>query len=251
MLENTHIRAEKGVGELFAQHFDCRSKSDNIARMCARRTRRRLAHGVGGKMAATKNRNALRSIRLLEEALTLLIAEKPYDKITVTDITRRADLNRGTFYAHFQSVDQLMNQTMDDLTERLSASLSPLVSGSFFQDPMPLLQRIGDFVCDNLALIRKLVDNDRLGPFLTAIMNRLAERLHKMIRQEYPDAGDYPVQVVDFVLGGVRDSYGSWLEGTYGRDGVDELNQNLCRLIVAVGSTLDEKVETSDPGREG
>lgn len=201
-------------------------------------------------MAATKNRNALRSIRLLEEALTLLIAEKPYDKITVTDITRRADLNRGTFYAHFQSVDQLMDQTMDDLTERLSASLSPLVSRSFFQDPMPLLQRLGDFVCDNLSLIRKLVDNDRLGPFLTAIMNRIAERLHQMIRREFPDSGNYPVEVVDFVLGGVRDAYGSWLEGTYGSETVEELNQSLCRLIVAVGSTLCEKGEASGPERE-
>lgn len=92
---------------------------------------------VGGNVEAIRNRNAQRSVRLLEEALTLLIAEKPYDKITVSDITRRADLNRGTFYAHFDSVDQLMRQTMDDLTEKVSASIDPLVTNSFFQDPMP------------------------------------------------------------------------------------------------------------------
>ena len=54
-------------------------------------------------MEASRNRNAQRSVRLLEEALTLLIAEKPYDKITVSDITRRADLNRGTFYRSFRT----------------------------------------------------------------------------------------------------------------------------------------------------
>ena len=133
---------------------------------------------VGGSVEAIRNRNAQRSVRLLEEALTLLIAEKPYDKITVSDITRRADLNRGTFYAHFDSVDQLMRQTMEDLTEKVSASIDPLVTNAFFQDPMPFLRQISDFVCDNLALTRKLVDNDRLGPFLGALMDRIERLLY-------------------------------------------------------------------------
>ena len=50
-----------------------------------------------------KNRNALRSKRMLAQALSELILEMPYEKITVSAITRRADLNRGTFYAHYDN----------------------------------------------------------------------------------------------------------------------------------------------------
>ena len=54
------------------------------------------------------NRNAQRSIRLLKEAFMELLAEKPYESITVSNVARKADLNRGTFYAHFDNVDDLM-----------------------------------------------------------------------------------------------------------------------------------------------
>lgn len=202
-------------------------------------------------MEASRNRNAQRSIRLLEEALTLLIAEKPYDKITVSDIARRADLNRGTFYAHFDSVDQLMRQTMDDLTEKLSASIDPLLTNSFFRDPMPLLRQISDFVCDNLALTRKLVDNDRLGPFLGALMGRIEGHLRELARREDPDGGNFPLETVDFLLGGVRNAYASWLEGAYGSEGMDDLNRSLCAFIRAIGVMLERRKAERAAGSAG
>lgn len=205
----------------------------------------------GGNVEASRNRNAQRSVRLLEEALTLLIAEKPYDKITVSDITRRADLNRGTFYAHFDSVDQLMRQTMDDLTEKVSASIDPLVTNSFFQDPMPFLRQISDFVCDNLALTRKLVDNDRLGPFLGALMDRIERHLHDIARSEDPEGGNFPLETVDFLLGGIRNAYASWLEGAYGNEGIDDLNQSLCAFIKAVGVVLERRRRERAGGEGG
>ena len=82
---------------------------------------------TGGK---TRNRNAERSVRLLESAFLELLAEKPYEKITVTDVTARADLNRGTFYAHFKNMDDLMNTAVDTLTDTLSNLLVQVMDPS-------------------------------------------------------------------------------------------------------------------------
>ena len=43
----------------------------------------------------------VRTRKLLIEAFLSLMAEKPFDEITVQDITTRATVNRATFYAHF------------------------------------------------------------------------------------------------------------------------------------------------------
>ena len=51
-------------------------------------------------MAKAEYRSAIRSRKLINEALADLLTEKPLDKITVTDVVSRADINRGTFYAH-------------------------------------------------------------------------------------------------------------------------------------------------------
>lgn len=58
-------------------------------------------------------RNAARSRRLIRDALLELLDEKPLEKITVTDITKRADVNRGTFYLHYNSVNEVISELQD------------------------------------------------------------------------------------------------------------------------------------------
>ena len=43
-------------------------------------------------------RNSIRSKTLIRNALLSLMQEKEFEKITVTDIVSKADINRGTFY---------------------------------------------------------------------------------------------------------------------------------------------------------
>jgi AcrR family transcriptional regulator len=45
--------------------------------------------------------------RALSEALSEQLKEKPFEQITVTDIARKAGLNRQTFYYHFHSLSDL------------------------------------------------------------------------------------------------------------------------------------------------
>lgn len=64
-------------------------------------------------MVKAEYRNAARSRRLICDALLELLDEKPLDKITITDITKRADVNRGTFYLHYGSVNEVISELQD------------------------------------------------------------------------------------------------------------------------------------------
>lgn len=50
-----------------------------------------------------------RTYKLLRDAMIELIKEKPFDKISVTDICDRAMVHRATFYTHFEDKYQLLN----------------------------------------------------------------------------------------------------------------------------------------------
>ena len=65
------------------------------------------------KLKKAEYRNSLRSRRLICDALLELLNEKPLEKITVTDITTRADVNRGTFYLHYSSVNEVISELQD------------------------------------------------------------------------------------------------------------------------------------------
>ncbi|MCP4222921.1 MAG: helix-turn-helix transcriptional regulator, partial [Actinomycetia bacterium] len=56
---------------------------------------------------ASNDRRVRRTKQRLHEALMSLIVEKGYDKITVQDLIDRADVGRSTFYAHFETKDDL------------------------------------------------------------------------------------------------------------------------------------------------
>lgn len=56
-----------------------------------------------------KDLRVRRTYKLLREALIELVREKPFDKISVTDICERAMVHRATFYAHFEDKYQLLN----------------------------------------------------------------------------------------------------------------------------------------------
>ncbi len=60
--------------------------------------------------------------RLLDAARSVF-SEKGLDLTTIDDITRRADLGRGTFYYHFGTKSQLVNELMKSIIDELTSEL--------------------------------------------------------------------------------------------------------------------------------
>jgi len=62
----------------------------------------------------TNDPRVLRTRQLLQTALLELMQEKPFQAISVTDLTRRATLNRATFYLHYLDKFDLLAQSARD-----------------------------------------------------------------------------------------------------------------------------------------
>lgn len=63
-----------------------------------------------------------RTHKLLFDALTLLLSEKSFDNITITDICEKAMVHRTTFYKHFEDkyhlLDSLISQLVQNFEEK-------------------------------------------------------------------------------------------------------------------------------------
>jgi Transcriptional regulator len=68
------------------------------------------------------DRRAKRSVRMIKQAFRELVEEKGFTAVTVQDIADRADVNRGTFYAHFPDkyalLDLVIREKFRQLLER-------------------------------------------------------------------------------------------------------------------------------------
>lgn len=60
----------------------------------------------------------------VKTALTTLLTEQSFETLTVSDLTKKAGINRGTFYLHytdkFDMMNHFKNDTLDDLYRLLN-----------------------------------------------------------------------------------------------------------------------------------
>ena len=73
-----------------------------------------------------EDKRVRRTKKLLRQALTRLMLQKDFQSITVTDVVREADVNRGTFYAHYRDVYDLRERIETGMIADFRAMLSDL-----------------------------------------------------------------------------------------------------------------------------
>ncbi len=66
-----------------------------------------------------------RTHELIQEAFLELTAERGFDAIAVGDIVKRANVNRATFYRHYQDKYDLLDQIFQQVTSQFAKDLGP------------------------------------------------------------------------------------------------------------------------------
>ena len=74
-----------------------------------------------------------KTLRAIDAAFMDLIVRKPVQKITVTELARRAEISKGTFYLHYLDIFDLYNRRVRDTAAKLAASFDPYPD--LFTDP--------------------------------------------------------------------------------------------------------------------
>ena len=67
---------------------------------------------------------------------------KPYNKITVTEICKKSEMNRGTFYLHYYSIDDVLNDVFEDFLSDTSSVLEHVLCPNKQSCTYPFCQKI-------------------------------------------------------------------------------------------------------------
>lgn len=110
-------------------------------------------------MAKAEYRSAVRSRRLICQALADLLHEKPLDKITVTDIVKRADINRGTFYAHYTDVSDAINHLTENTYRTVLETLEEYPAGKI-PDPEVMLKKLQIVLQEDIEFYQKIMTSN-------------------------------------------------------------------------------------------
>ena len=156
-------------------------------------------------------RNAVRSRRMIREAFVALLHEKPFEKITATDIINRSGLNRSTFYAHYEDISALMLEIEDEVLEHVT------VYADGFNDysdkkMLEVFEEFFDYVKGNAKIFRVLVVQHDDSNFNRRMLDVIMEKYKMSIECN----GELPAKYTYiYSVSGVIGIMGEWISSDF------------------------------------
>ena len=177
-------------------------------------------------------RSAIRSRRLIRTALLELLREKKLEKITVTDIVKRADINRSTFYAHYPDVLGLLEELLEETVNSSIHLVSGIDMRQFLEDPMPVLEKLIAIGEENMEIYKLLGRSDfalwQGEKMKTVLVDNAAGAVN--IPENIRNSGTFNVHM-HFFIGGILNVYQQWILGCLDSS-PDEIMKHLAELIL-------------------
>lgn len=62
--------------------------------------------------------------KIIHESLIELLEEKPVNKITVSELCKKSEINRSTFYKHYESVYDILEEIGKDIIYKIESTTS-------------------------------------------------------------------------------------------------------------------------------
>ena len=171
----------------------------------------RLKKFMGNK---SEYRSAIRSRKLIRQAFMDILQECGSAKMTVTEIVRRADINRATFYAHYPDVQGVIDEIENEIIDKMFDVLRSAPQNDFLNDPKPLLVSIKSYVEDNIDSFRILVKANEALPFMEKMKIVFVEFMsgYEGLPADLRSDPRYPLRCMYFA-GGLLSIYQQWLLG--------------------------------------
>jgi AcrR family transcriptional regulator len=182
------------------------------------------------------DRRKRRSRASLGQALRDLILEKPYETITIQDITDQADLNRATFYLHYASKEELLMDSLEEQFDALVEQIEAEKNGRPMWENPATIRIIFDYVAENAALFNVLLGPQGQGYVMYRVLNYIAQVDEEELQEAF---GKDALAVPDAILarhfaGALFSLIGWWLEQDmpYTATYMAETIQQLCMIGV-------------------
>lgn len=125
---------------------------------------------------------AVKTNRRIHAAFFTLLRQKEFGKITVSDIAREAGINRKTFYAYYNDLDELLAGIEDSLIDKYRPLLMSIdvTSGSF--DAKAFFEQFNSLAREDIDIYRTLAQYG----MLIHILEKIEELIVEIITRQLP-----------------------------------------------------------------
>lgn len=149
----------------------------------------------------------------IRNAYIALLAQENAGRITITALARQANIDRKTFYLHYDTVEEVALDYSRVLTDRF---IEILEKQGFLDSMMNVgifYQALGLIISENMPFFRYVAEQPSLDAFWEKTKHDLTARLTELYRERVLIKPEALYVYLRFLLGGMQEVYREWLRG--------------------------------------
>lgn len=164
-------------------------------------------------------------------AFSELLEEKPYNKITVKDIVERCQINRNTFYYHFEDIPSLLQQVVEKESERLiTENYTP-------HAPIECIRPLLLYCLEHkkaLIHVYRYIPMETLYPYLDQIIQHMVEQYFELASQGISAPQEDVTILIRFFKGTMMGILIDWMNKGFSDDIIPDA-EHICELLEGTG----------------
>ena len=159
------------------------------------------------------DRRRIKTKKAIKTALITLMTEKELPQITVKELSQKADINRKTFYTHYNNIFNIFDEIENELVQNLKKLIQESGSEDSILNTQHLFEALNHLIYEDFDFYQKLLSHaNAYGPLINKIKNVLQEECWLAARNKFDDLPDEFSYVIEFISSGIISMYVSWFD---------------------------------------
>ncbi|MBE5744000.1 MAG: TetR/AcrR family transcriptional regulator [Clostridiales bacterium] len=148
------------------------------------------------------DKRSLRTRSLIKKAVIVLLKKKRPNEIAVTEVTKIALISRNSFYTHYNSILDVLDDIFNDVLDSFDLVLSKYDYSEFEKNPYPCLKEISVPLIANSAFSEFVIFSKSSNSFVQGIINALTEKFYNKYLQNRGTSNENIPYMVNFLVAG-------------------------------------------------
>ena len=190
------------------------------------------------------DKRVLRTKESIKTAFMQLMLESELERITVSDIAEKANINRSTFYLHYSDVSSVI----EDIDKEFAENITDCIEDFDILDVYGSIYNIFSYLSDNLdreeIKKRYIIYSSDASDVTRKLKHVFAEKTMNAILKRYPhiDKDDilYPVT---FASAGIIESYIKWCRTQDSRKPLDSVIREVSEITEYIIDNITKKIK--------
>lgn len=184
-----------------------------------------------------KNR---RTKKLIQDSFMTILAEKAFDAITIGDITKQANINRGTFYLHYVDkydlLDRIEAQLFEELGKHVDELQASYTAQNFTEEQANVAAMLFSFIEKHAPMLKVFLGNHGRNGFHIRFRDAFAEKVRANLENNTYFKEELSVPL-DYFLAFITAAFLGLIE-QWIQNGLDKTPEEMTSLYIDIIQTI-------------